>query len=208
MNALLKDLLRDEYGFLISAELVIVGTVLVLGLVTGMACLQEALVQEYKDLACAFSSLDQSYHFTGMHGCFSSCGRTSWTAGSAYGARVEITPTFGIYTPPAPVIPQVPVCPPVEVPCPQPAPPAMPCPQPCPTETPCPCHTSPVPGPVLSPCAPAPVSPCAPTAAPCDPCASAPATTGTPMLPHGVSLLPHGMHHHGGPTLPGGPVVW
>jgi hypothetical protein len=198
MNALLKDLLRDEYGFLISAELVIVGTVLVLGLVTGMACLQKALVQEYKDLACAFGALDQSYSDTGMHGCFSSCGRTSWTAGSAYGERVEVMPTFGIYTPPAPVIPQVPVCPPVEVP--QPTPPAIPCPQPYPAQTPCPCHTSPLPAPVLPPCAPAP-SPCAPTVAPCDPRASAPGATGTPVLPHGVQL-----QHV--PTLPGGPVVW
>ncbi|MDA0833678.1 MAG: hypothetical protein O2955_07980 [Planctomycetota bacterium] len=81
---LLQKLWNDDLGVIISAELILVSTIMVLGLITGMTCLQEAIVGEFKDLAGAFSALDQSYYFKGMRGCFNWCGRGSRTFGSAF----------------------------------------------------------------------------------------------------------------------------
>lgn len=84
MSTLLRQLWIDEHGFLVSAEMVVIATLVVLGLIAGMSGLQTALIGEYKDLGFAFRSLDQSYFFRGFHGCFSRCGRSSWTSGSAF----------------------------------------------------------------------------------------------------------------------------
>ncbi|REJ72564.1 MAG: hypothetical protein DWQ34_06935 [Planctomycetota bacterium] len=100
MDTLSMQLWKDEAGFIVSAELIVVGTVLILGLITGMACVQEALLGEYKEVAAAFRGLDQSYYYTGMHGCASGCcGATSWTAGSSYGDDNSCVECFGLYTP-------------------------------------------------------------------------------------------------------------
>lgn len=69
---------------IISAELVIVGTVMVLGVITGLACVQQAVVAELQDFSAAIRSLNQSYGFTGFRGCMKWWGRTSWTSGSRY----------------------------------------------------------------------------------------------------------------------------
>ncbi|MFM7059194.1 MAG: hypothetical protein ACKO2P_19960, partial [Planctomycetota bacterium] len=69
---------------MISAELVIVGTVVAAGLATGWAALQQSVVSELSDLSEAVSALDQSYSFAGHqhlgpgHHCLAS------SAGSRY----------------------------------------------------------------------------------------------------------------------------
>lgn len=84
MRACWKRLYAEESGMVLSAELIIISTVLVLGLVTGLACVQAALVGELTDLSHGFRSLNQSYGFTGYRGCRKWWGRTSWTAGSTF----------------------------------------------------------------------------------------------------------------------------
>jgi Flp pilus assembly pilin Flp len=82
---MLRRLLQDEQGFVMSTELTVVATLLVVGLVTGLQCVQSAVVGEMKDVAAALGSLNQSYCFSGKHGCwFWHCGTTSWTAGSCF----------------------------------------------------------------------------------------------------------------------------
>lgn len=68
MNRLANCLWQDENGVILSAELVIIGSVLVVGLITGVTTLQEAVNGEMKDLAGAIGSLDQSYRFSGFTG--------------------------------------------------------------------------------------------------------------------------------------------
>ncbi|HET6425285.1 MAG TPA: hypothetical protein VFG20_16475 [Planctomycetaceae bacterium] len=80
---------RDECGLILSAELVIILTVVVIGLITGLACVQQAVVGELQDIGGAFRQLNQSYAFTGFRGCPKIWGRTSWTAGSAFYNRVD-----------------------------------------------------------------------------------------------------------------------
>lgn len=63
---MLRQLLHDEAGFIVSAELVLVATLLVLGLIVGMSQIQYAVVEEMNDVAKAIGSLNQTYAFTGF----------------------------------------------------------------------------------------------------------------------------------------------
>lgn len=68
MNALLTRLHNDEAGFLVSAELVLVATIAVLGLVVGLSELAWNVNEELEDVGSAFNHLDQSYHAWGTKG--------------------------------------------------------------------------------------------------------------------------------------------
>lgn len=74
----------DEAGAILSAELVIVLTLVVLGLITGLACLQQAVIAELQDVSAALSGLNQSYFTPSFRGCLKIWGRTSATAGSFF----------------------------------------------------------------------------------------------------------------------------
>lgn len=86
---LLRTWWRDDCGLVLSAELVIILTIVVIGLITGLACLQQAVVAELQDISGAFRGLNQSYAFTSFRGCPKIWGRTSWTAGSAFYDRYD-----------------------------------------------------------------------------------------------------------------------
>ncbi len=78
MLTTLQALWNDERGFIISMELILVATILVLGLIVGMSCLASAVVAEYQDLGWAVRSLNQSYFFGGFRGC------KAWVPGSSF----------------------------------------------------------------------------------------------------------------------------
>ena len=80
---MLKNLWNNEAGFIISAELVLVLTIAVIGVITGLAHIQLALVQELNDVAGAIGSLDQSFSFVGFNCCVVNAKATSTTNGSA-----------------------------------------------------------------------------------------------------------------------------
>lgn len=61
----LSRLWDDEDGVVLSAELVLIGTILVIGLIVGLANLQNAVVGELNDLGSAIGGADQSYQTTG-----------------------------------------------------------------------------------------------------------------------------------------------
>lgn len=58
---MLKKLWKDEGGATISAELALVATILVIGVVVGLTSVQNAVVGELADVAAAIGSLEQSY---------------------------------------------------------------------------------------------------------------------------------------------------
>lgn len=74
----LRELWADETGAVVSAELVLVGTLGVIGATVGLNTVSTALNDELLDVAFALRSLDQSYSVP-EH---SACG--VWTAGSCY----------------------------------------------------------------------------------------------------------------------------
>jgi hypothetical protein len=79
--ALLSQLLRDESGVVISSELVMLGTLGVLGMTVGLNMVATSVNEEFRDLAYGIRSLNQSYAVCG----FSSC--RAYTAGSSFTQR-------------------------------------------------------------------------------------------------------------------------
>lgn len=71
-------LLRDEQGFVLSAESVLLGTVGVIGATVGLGAVAESVNDELTDVAMAFRSLDQSYKVEGRARC------GAWVAGSQF----------------------------------------------------------------------------------------------------------------------------
>lgn len=84
MKHLLRDLWQEDAGMILSAELVIILTVAVIGMVVGLVNLQNAILGEFADISLAFQSLNQSYSTPSFRGCWKFWGRTSWTAGSTF----------------------------------------------------------------------------------------------------------------------------
>ena len=75
---LLRALIRDQRGYILSAEAVLLGTIGVAGATVGLSAVSKSLNEELTDIAFAFRSLDQSYCLEGETGC------RSWTAGSCF----------------------------------------------------------------------------------------------------------------------------
>jgi hypothetical protein len=63
------SLWSDDAGFVISAELVLVGTILVIGLIVGLTSLRNQVVEELVDVGQAIGSLSQSYSYGGIKKC-------------------------------------------------------------------------------------------------------------------------------------------
>jgi hypothetical protein len=61
---LLNALKNDENGFVISAELVLVGTILVLGMIVGLSELSFNVNQELEDVGSAIGCINQTYYYT------------------------------------------------------------------------------------------------------------------------------------------------
>lgn len=61
---ILNALRNDENGFIVSAELVLVGTILVLGMIVGLTELSFNVNQELEDVGSAVGSINQTYYFT------------------------------------------------------------------------------------------------------------------------------------------------
>ena len=68
MFNLARKLFRDEAGFVVSAELVLVATICVLGLVVGLSELSIGVNEELEDLGAAVGSANQSYTWNGAKG--------------------------------------------------------------------------------------------------------------------------------------------
>ena len=68
----------DEAGFVVSTELVLIATTLVIGMIVGLVTVRDQVVQELGDLALAIGNINQSYVYEGV------TGHTSATAGSDF----------------------------------------------------------------------------------------------------------------------------
>ncbi|HRA88087.1 MAG TPA: hypothetical protein PK992_08460 [Planctomycetaceae bacterium] len=86
---MLKTLWNDESGIIISAEIVLVGTILVLGMVVGLVELQCTVIGELSDLSSAFGNFDQSYQTSGMASYKNYGGFKSRTYGARYFDRPD-----------------------------------------------------------------------------------------------------------------------
>jgi len=83
MKNIVSRLWNEEAGFVISTELVLVATILVLALVVGLATVRDAVIQELADVAGAIGAINQSYSFTAV------TGHTSSVAGSFMADQID-----------------------------------------------------------------------------------------------------------------------
>jgi Flp pilus assembly pilin Flp len=83
---MLRKLLKDEAGFLVSAELVLIATLCVVGLIVGLSEIQHSVVGELNDIGDAIGKLNQSYSFTGFNkrSTFNSAEVKAFTRGSFF----------------------------------------------------------------------------------------------------------------------------
>jgi hypothetical protein len=65
-NIQVSKLSRKQAGFVMTTELVLLSTVMVVGLVAGMVTMRDALTAEMEDVAEAIGHLDQTYAFNGI----------------------------------------------------------------------------------------------------------------------------------------------
>lgn len=80
---MLKTLWNDETGVILSAELVLICTILVLGVIVGLVELQCTVVAELSDLSSAIGNMDQSFQTSG----FASLKGGNQFKSRTYGAR-------------------------------------------------------------------------------------------------------------------------
>ena len=72
---MLRQLWKDVDGFVVSAESVLIATILVIGMIVGLTTVRDQIVQELGDVAVHLAQMNQSYSFSGITGHHSS---TDW----------------------------------------------------------------------------------------------------------------------------------
>lgn len=65
---LIKRFWSDEAGFVVSAELALVATLLVIGMVVGLSTIRDSVTNELADTAGAIDDINQSYSTEGIQG--------------------------------------------------------------------------------------------------------------------------------------------
>jgi Flp pilus assembly pilin Flp len=68
MSNILNNLINDEAGFIVSAELILISTIAVLALVVGLTEVSYGINQELEDVGAAFGSINQGFRFNGTSG--------------------------------------------------------------------------------------------------------------------------------------------
>ncbi len=85
---MLNNFWNNESGVIISAELVLVLTIAVLAMVTGLSEVAVALNTELNDISNAFGSINQSFSYTGFEACSNGKLKSSF-AGSSFSDSVD-----------------------------------------------------------------------------------------------------------------------
>jgi hypothetical protein len=81
---------RKKGGFIVSAELVLIATIMVLGLLIGMVAVRDTLIGELVDCGQAFGSLNQSHEYPGVrYKAFNGQRKYAFSAGSDFDDKVD-----------------------------------------------------------------------------------------------------------------------
>ena len=89
MKKLVLNLWKEEAGFVVSAELILISTIAVLAMVVGLSEIAYGISQELEDTASAFGAVNQSFRYTGL------AGHAGSSAGSAFGDLVDFCDAAG-----------------------------------------------------------------------------------------------------------------
>ena len=75
----LKQLWTDENGFIVSSELILIATILVIAMVVGLQTVHDAVLQEFGDVGAAIGAVSQDYSYGGASGHCSRINGSSYT---------------------------------------------------------------------------------------------------------------------------------
>lgn len=87
MQTLLRRLWNDQSGAIVSAEIVLIASILILGVIVGLKSLRDSVVTELADVAQAFANLNQSFSFSGVSG------HHAFTGGGSFGDMLDFCDT-------------------------------------------------------------------------------------------------------------------
>ena len=76
---IMRTLWIDETGFIVSAEMILVASIVVLGMIVGMTVVRDTMITELSDTATAIGQMNQSYSFGGARGSGSSIAGSFFT---------------------------------------------------------------------------------------------------------------------------------
>jgi Flp pilus assembly pilin Flp len=62
---MLVKLWNDEAGAIVASEIILIATILVIGIVTGLSSVRDAVIEELADVGAAIGSVNQSYQVSG-----------------------------------------------------------------------------------------------------------------------------------------------
>ena len=79
----LRTFWSDDRAFVVSSELILIATILVIGMVVGLVTLRDQVVQELADVAAAVSRTEQDFSFSGI------TGHSASAAGSLFDDTVD-----------------------------------------------------------------------------------------------------------------------
>ncbi len=82
-----NQLQQDEFGGVPTAETIVLGTILVLGMIVALVELQASMITEINDISNAAGNLSQSYRQAGMNSTKASATPKSRTSGASYDDR-------------------------------------------------------------------------------------------------------------------------
>ncbi|MBA4032768.1 MAG: branched-chain amino acid aminotransferase [Planctomyces sp.] len=78
MSQLISALYRDEAGFIVSAELVLVSTIAVLAMIVGLSEVALNVNNELEDVGSSYGKMSQAYQYQGLSGHNACWGGSSW----------------------------------------------------------------------------------------------------------------------------------
>lgn len=88
MKNLCTKFYRDEDGFVVSAELVLVSTITVLALVVGLSEVAFGINGELEDVGAAFGSLNQSFCISGFS--TTNCNKNNFSFGACFQDHLDL----------------------------------------------------------------------------------------------------------------------
>lgn len=87
---MLKRLWNEEVGAIVSAEIMLVATILVIGAIVGLKSVRDSVVTELADVAQALGNVNQSYSYSGASG------HHTFTAGAAFTDNADFCDTAAL----------------------------------------------------------------------------------------------------------------
>ncbi len=93
---MIRNLLNDEAGFLVSAELVLIFTLVFCAVAVGVGVVKDSLAQELGDVAEAIGALNQSYAVRGLEAPLEAAGNHATCAGSGFSDEADDCDCKGI----------------------------------------------------------------------------------------------------------------